>query len=117
MPKMNIELKLSGLEPLKKLIELLSIHYTELPTDVQNELTAMMAEERLVWDMDYLAHIGVPPHDVDVFADGERVERVAAVYPEELEMLVMGRGFVKFSSVTIIRKSTGVKICEAGDKK
>lgn len=111
MTNLSLKLKVSGLEPLKKLVGLLADNYPRLPGAVQEALAELYAEERLSWDLDYFHKIGVKPYSIKVIADGVWVHKVLAIYPEDCEMLIMGSGIRKFTKLEVVNAETGETIC------
>lgn len=115
MTNMNINLKVSGLEPMKKIIGLLADNYQSLPRELQDALGELYAEERTCWDVDYFNSIGVCQSLVKVLVDGEETKRVLAIYPDEGEIMIIGKGIRKFTSLQVINSSTGEPICGVGN--
>lgn len=118
MNKMTIDLKVSGIEPMKKLVELLADNYARLPPAIQEAIGELYSDERLAWDRDYFTGIGVDAGNIKVIADGLEVSRVIAIYPDEFELLSFGSGIKEFKSLQVINVETGETICEVhpGDK-
>ena len=115
MTKMSITLKVSGLEPVKKIVGLLADNYQSLPRELQDALGELYSEERTCWDADYFNSIGVSQFLIKVLADGEEVKRVLAIYPDEAEVMILGEGVRKFTNLQVINSSTGEPICSAGN--
>lgn len=118
MSKATIDIKISGLEAMKKLVELLADNYARLPPAIQEAIGELYSDERLTWDRDYFTGIGLDAGSIKVIADGVEVSRVIAIYPDEFELLSFGSGIKEFKSLQVINTETGEIICEAhhGDK-
>lgn len=115
MTKMTIELKVSGIEPMKKIVELLTDNYQSLPRELQDAIGELYAEERTCWDIDHFKHIGIEPGHVRVIVDGVETSKITAIYPDEAEMMIIGEGIRKFTSLQVINSSTGEPICGVGN--
>lgn len=115
MNKMTIDLKVSGIEPMKKLVELLADNYARLPSAIQEAIGELYAEERTCWDIDHFKHIGIEPGHVRVIVDGVETSKITAIYPDEAEMMIIGEGIRKFTSLQVINSSTGEPICGVGN--
>lgn len=118
MNKMNIDLKISGLEPMKKIISLLTDNYSTLPSPIQEAISELYADERTCWDIEYFHSIGLCAHQINVFADGEELKKVVAIYPDESEALIAGKGIRKVTELQVINATTGEPVCgiSNGDK-
>lgn len=118
MSKATIDIKISGLEAMKKLVELLADNYARLPPAIQEAIGELYSDERLTWDREYFTGIGVDAGSIKVIADEVEVSRVIAIYPDDSELLVFDSGIKKFKSLQAINTETGETICEVlpGDK-
>lgn len=116
MPKMNLELTISGLEPMKRIASLLAEHYESLAPELQEAIGELFAEERECWDLEYSRSIGMNPSEVWVIVDGEVTTGVTAIYPNHNEILIWQKGIRKFSSLDIVSKATAERICGVGVK-
>lgn len=115
MNKMTIDLKVSGIEPMKKLVELLADNYSRLPPAIQEAIGELYAEERKCWDADYFNAMGINSYDVKVIVDGTETSKIIAIYPYDAEIMVLGEGVRKFSSLQVLNASTGEPVCGVGN--
>ena len=114
----SINLKVSGLEPMKKLVELLADNYSLLPASIQEAFGELYAEERTCWDVEYFMQLGIARANIKVIVDGLEMKRVIAIYPDEAELLLVGDGVRKFATLQVINAATGDPVCGVanGDK-
>jgi hypothetical protein len=114
----SINLKVSGLEPMKKLVELLADNYSLLPASIQEAIKDLYAEERTCWDVEYFMRLGIDGASIKVIVDGLEMNRVIAIYPNEAELMQVGDGVRKFATLQVINAATGEPICGVvnGDK-
>ncbi|AGN89487.1 hypothetical protein Eta_0041 [Serratia phage Eta] len=114
----SISLKVSGLEPMKKLVELLADNYSLLPASIQEAISELYAEERTCWDVDHFMRLGVDSANIKVIVDGLEMSKIIAIYPDESELMRIGDGVHKFATLQVINAATGEPICGVanGDK-
>lgn len=114
----SINLKVSGLEPMKKLIELLADNYNVLPASVQEAIKDLYAEDRTCWDVEHFMRLGIDSANIKVIVDGLEMSKIIAIYPDEAELIRIGDGALKFYTLQVINAATGEPVCGVvnGDK-
>ena len=108
----KVSVSVTGIEPLKQLIELLHSSFLELPVAVQQALLELASDGKKVWDIDYFQNqMGVPPSDIEVYLDGEKASGVMAIWPDTCEAVTWGAGVTKHKDIQVRNAKTGEPVC------
>lgn len=82
MAKLNLEIKVSDMEPLKSLLDVLVANMHKLPHEVINAMQMLAGDiDSYAYNLEYLHSRGVDHGVVKVFINGVFTERVIAGYP------------------------------------
>ena len=108
----KVSVSVTGIEPLKQLIELLHSNFLEIPVAVQQALLELASDGKKVWDIDFFQNqMGVPPSDIEVYLDGEKASGVTAIWPDTCEAVSFGRGVTKHKDIQVRNSKTDEPVC------
>lgn len=107
----KVSVSVTGIEPLKQLIELLHSNFLGLPVAVQQALLELASDGKKVWDIDYFQKMGVHPSDVEVYLDGEKASGVMAIWPDTCEAVIWGAGVTKHKDIQVRNAKTDEPVC------
>lgn len=107
----KVSVSVTGIEPLKELLELLHSKFAELPVAVQHAIIALSCDGKAVWDNDYFDRMGIPSWDIEVYLDGERADGVVAIWPDTCEAVVWGLGVMECKDIKVRNAKTGEPVC------
>ncbi len=107
----KVSVSVTGIEPLRQLIELLHSNFLELPVAVQQALRELASNGKNVWDIDYFQKMGVHPSDIEVYLDGEKASGVMAIGPDTCEAETWGAGVTKHKDIQVRNAKTGEPVC------
>lgn len=110
----KVSVSVTGIEPLKELLELLHSKFAELPVAVQHALIALSCDGKAVWDNDYFDRMGIPSCDIEVYLDGERADGVVAIWPDTCEAVMWGVGVTRHNEIQVRNSKTGEHITSVG---
>lgn len=107
----KVSVSVTGIEPLKRLIELLHSNFLELPVAVQQALLELSCDGKKVWDIGYFKDLGLHPADIEVYLDGEKTSGVMAIWPDTCEAVIWGRGVTKHKDIQVRNAKTDEPVC------
>lgn len=108
----KVSVSVTGIAPLKELIELLHSNFLELPVAVQQALLELASDGKKVWDIDYFQNqMDIHPSDIEVYLDGEKASGVMAIWPDTCEAVTWGAGVTKHKDIQVRNAKTGEPVC------
>lgn len=107
----KVEVSVTGIEPIKRLLELLHDHFEALPVGVQQVLLELVCDGKNVWDLDYFLKMGIAGPDIEVYLDGEKTRGVTAILPDTCEAVIWGKGVTKHKDIQVRNAKTGEPVC------
>lgn len=115
MKKVQHEMNVSvtGIEPISSLLEVLSANYEHLPNAVK-EAIQQIEEDTTVYNCEYLLDKHIQARGMCVYVDGTATEGV--IYGSRVGRLVQIEGKAPFSAQSFWIVSKGEFICGWGDK-
>lgn len=82
MAESAIKVDITGLEPLKGLLDVLVVNVDKLPIEVTDALQLIAGElDAYRYDWEYIKSLGIHPADVVSFVNGSVTDRVIAGHP------------------------------------
>lgn len=111
----NVSVSVTGISPLKDLLELLHSNYEALPPAVKQALLELSSDGKTVWGIDYFTELGIAGPDIEVFLDGEKANGVMEIWPDTCEAVSFGRGVTKHNEIQVRNAKTGEHIASVGN--
>ena len=110
----KVSVSVTGIEPMKELLELLHSNYEALPPAVKQALLDLSSDGKTVWGIDYFAELGIAGSDIEVFLDGEKATGIMEIWPDTCEVVSFGSGVTKHNEIQVRNAKTGEHITSVG---
>lgn len=111
----KVSVSVTGIEPMKELLELLHSNYEVLPPAVKQALLELSSDGKTVCGVDYFAEIGIARPDIEVFLDGQKATGVMEIWPDTCEAVSFGSGVTKHHSIHVRNAKTGLIVWSCGE--
>lgn len=110
----KVSVSVTGIEPLKELLELLHSNYESLPSALKRALIELSSDGKTVWDINYFAELGIAWPDIEVYLDGKNATDVMEIWPDTCEAVSFGKGVTKHNEIQVRNAKTGEHITSVG---